>query len=125
METSNICKYNHRESISRLHSFFFVYNTYILYFLTTNFILLSLYFFLMATSNFTAYTKFADLEKYADEYCINKAPFQLPDGLKEFLVKYGPYLMIAGLVLGLLGYLNLYWMYSGISQYEMMYYGGR
>lgn len=62
----------------------------------------------MNTSNFVAYTKFADLEKYADEYCIDKAPFQLPEGLKEFLVKFGPYAMIVFLVLGLLSYFSIY-----------------
>lgn len=77
----------------------------------------------MTTSNFIAYTKFADLEKYADEYCINKAPFQLPDGLKEFLVKFGPYMMIVGMALGLWGYLSLYGLYSNVSPYGMMYGG--
>ncbi|MDD5376875.1 MAG: hypothetical protein PHH16_02035 [Candidatus Gracilibacteria bacterium] len=75
----------------------------------------------MAPSDFTAYTKFADLEKYADEYCITKAPFQLPDGLKEFLVKFGPYMMIVGLVLMLWGYITLYQAYSSISQYGAMF----
>lgn len=75
----------------------------------------------MTASKFIAYTKFADLEKYADEYCIDKAPFQLPDGLKEFLVKYGPYILIAAIVLGLWGYLNLYWAYSTIYEYRAVY----
>lgn len=75
----------------------------------------------MATSNFVAYTKFADLEKYGDEYLINKAPFQMPDSVREFLVKFGPYAMIVFMILGLLAYLSLYGTYASISQYSMMY----
>ncbi len=79
----------------------------------------------MATSNFVAYTKFADLEKYGDEYLINKAPFQIPDSVREFLVKFGPYAMIVFMILWLLAYLNLYGTYANLSQYSMMYgYGG-
>lgn len=75
----------------------------------------------MVTPSFTAYTKFADLEKYADEYCISKAPFQIPDSLKEFLVKFGPYVMIVGLAFGLWAYVTLYSAYSSFSQYGAMF----
>ena len=75
----------------------------------------------MAPSKFTAYSRFADLEKYADEYFIDKAPFSLPEGLKEFLVKYGPYAMIVALVLALWGYFQLYQNYQTVAQYGMMF----
>ena len=67
-----------------------------------------------------AYTKFADLEKYGDEYCITRAPFQIPESVREFLVKFGPYAMIAFPILSLLAYFNLYRVYSQFPPYAMM-----
>jgi len=49
-----------------------------------------------------------DLEKIADEYLVRKAP-ALPDGVKEVIVKFGPWIslillvMSAPLILGFLG----------------------
>ncbi len=40
----------------------------------------------------------AQLEALLDEYMVKKAPFHLPLGLKEFLAKIAPYLIIIGLV---------------------------
>ncbi len=68
-------------------------------------------------STFVAYTKFADLERYGDEYFIEKAPFGIPESTKEFLVKFGPYIMIFFLVLGLLSYYSMYQTYNSIFQY--------
>ncbi len=34
-----------------------------------------------------------------DEYLVKKAPFQLPDSVKEFLVKFGPWISIVLLLL--------------------------
>lgn len=42
-----------------------------------------------------------DLIGFLDFYFVKKAPFQLPDGVKEFLVKYGPWIMVVVLVLSL------------------------
>lgn len=66
---------------------------------------------------FVAYTKFPDLEKYGDEYFIVKAPWSLPDPVKEFLAKYGPYAILVFAVLGILSYLSLYSAYSTFSGY--------
>ena len=40
-----------------------------------------------------------DLIGFLDYYLVTKAPFQLPDTVKEWLVKYGPWVMIVMLVL--------------------------
>ena len=42
-----------------------------------------------------------DLIGFLNFYLVEKAPFQLPDGLKEFLVKYGPWIAIFFLVISL------------------------
>lgn len=36
-----------------------------------------------------------------DEYLVKKAPFQLPEGAKEFLVRFGPWISLVMLVLTL------------------------
>ncbi|MEK9151734.1 MAG: hypothetical protein AAB547_03825 [Patescibacteria group bacterium] len=41
------------------------------------------------------------LEALLDEYMVKKAPFQLPMGLKEFIVKVSPYLIVIFAVLSL------------------------
>ncbi len=43
----------------------------------------------------------ANLEATLNEYFVKKAPFQLPDGVKEVLVQYGPWVMVVMLVLSL------------------------
>lgn len=43
----------------------------------------------------------AQLETMLDEYMVKKAPFALPMGLKEFIVKVSPYLIIIFAVLSL------------------------
>ena len=42
-----------------------------------------------------------DLVGFLDYYLVKKAPFQLPDNLKEWLVQYGPWITIVLLVLTL------------------------
>ena len=42
-----------------------------------------------------------DLIGFLDYYLVQKAPFQLPDGAKEALVKYGPWIAIVLLVISL------------------------
>ena len=42
-----------------------------------------------------------DLIGFLDFYLVQKAPFQLPDGLKEGIVRYGPWIAIVLLVLSL------------------------
>lgn len=36
-----------------------------------------------------------------DEYLVKKAPFALPDGVKEFIVRFGPWISLVLLVLSL------------------------
>ena len=40
----------------------------------------------------------SDLEETLNVYFVKKAPFQLPVGVKEFLVTFGPWLALVGLV---------------------------
>ena len=42
-----------------------------------------------------------DLVGFLDYYLVTKAPFQIPDNIKEFLVQYGPWIMIVLLILTL------------------------
>lgn len=42
-----------------------------------------------------------DLIGFLDFYLVKKAPFQLPDNAKEAIVKYGPWIAVVLLVLGL------------------------
>jgi hypothetical protein len=41
------------------------------------------------------------LEDTLETYLVDKAPFQLPKGAKEFIVKYGPWIALVMLVLSL------------------------
>lgn len=41
------------------------------------------------------------LEDTLETYLVDKAPFQLPDGAKEFIVKFGPWIALVMLVLSL------------------------
>lgn len=47
------------------------------------------------------------LEVTLDEYLVKKAPFQLPENVKEIIVKFAPYLAILGVVMGIPGVLAL------------------
>lgn len=47
------------------------------------------------------------LESTLEEYLVKKAPFQLPDNVKEIIVKFAPYLAILGVVMGIPGVLAL------------------
>lgn len=51
---------------------------------------------LMATNN-----SLANLETSLSEYFVKKAPFQLPVGVKEFIVAFGPWFSLVSLVLAL------------------------
>ena len=56
---------------------------------------------LMATSKSSATASLANLEETLNGYFVKKAPFQLPMGVKEFIVSFGPWLMLVMLVLSL------------------------
>ncbi len=45
-------------------------------------------------------TQLDELEGFFDTYLRIKAPFQLPAGLKEWIVKYGPWISLVFLILG-------------------------
>ena len=42
-----------------------------------------------------------DLMGFLDYYLVTKAPFQIPDGAREWIVKYGPWIVVVLLVLSL------------------------
>jgi hypothetical protein len=42
-----------------------------------------------------------DLIGFLDYYLVKKAPFQIPDGGREWIVRYGPWIMVVLLVLAL------------------------
>ena len=42
-----------------------------------------------------------DMIGFLDYYLVKKAPFQLPDALKEFIVKFGPWITVVLLILSL------------------------
>jgi hypothetical protein len=50
---------------------------------------------------------FGKLEVTLEEYLVKKAPFQLPENVKEIIVKFAPYLAILGVVMGIPGILAL------------------
>lgn len=52
---------------------------------------------LMATAN----ASLSNLETTLNEYFVKKAPFQLPVGVKEFIVSFGPWITLVMLVLSL------------------------
>jgi hypothetical protein len=47
----------------------------------------------------------AQLESKLEYYLVTKAPFALPDNIKEFIVKYGPWIMVVLLVMAIPGIL--------------------
>lgn len=65
------------------------------------------------------------LEKELEPIFLGKFP-AFPDEVKEFLVKYGPYLMLVGAVLGIFGLLTAYGMLGGAMVYDLglSSYGG-
>ncbi len=48
------------------------------------------------------------LENVMDEYLVKKAPFQLPEGARKWLVAWAPWLSLIGGIIGLLGSLSLW-----------------
>lgn len=48
------------------------------------------------------------LESAMDKYLVKDAPFQIPEGGRQWLVKYVPYLALIGGILSLLGSLSLW-----------------
>jgi len=50
---------------------------------------------------------FNKLEGILEEYLVKKAPFQLPENVKEIIVKFAPYLAILGVLMGIPGVLAL------------------
>ena len=56
---------------------------------------------LMAISKSSTKTSLSNLEETLNEYFVKKAPFQLPTGVKEFIVAFGPWFALVGIVLSL------------------------
>ncbi|MBI1863038.1 chromate transporter [Candidatus Microgenomates bacterium] len=55
----------------------------------------------MATSNKDLNASLGSLEKTLKVYFVDKAPFQIPTGGKEFIVQYGPWITLVLLILAL------------------------
>jgi hypothetical protein len=55
----------------------------------------------MATSKSSALATLSNLEETLNGYFVKKAPFQLPMGVKEFIVSFGPWIALVLLVLSL------------------------
>lgn len=55
----------------------------------------------MTSSNKDISNSLGKLESTLKVYFVDKAPFQLPTGVKEFLVQYGPWITLALLILAL------------------------
>lgn len=62
----------------------------------------------------------AQLEAMLDEYMIKKAPFTLPAGLKEFIVKVSPYLVIIFAILALPFILAAIGISTALAPFAMM-----
>lgn len=62
------------------------------------------------------------LEAFGEEYLVKKAPFQLPEGFKDFLVKIAPYLIIVVAILAIPTLLNLFGL-SNSMWWELSRYG--
>lgn len=60
------------------------------------------------------------LEALLDEYMVKKAPFQLPMGLKEFIVKVSPYLIIIFAIMSLPLILGAIGLSTALAPFAMM-----
>ncbi|MFN4212499.1 MAG: hypothetical protein ACK4FL_00870, partial [Microgenomates group bacterium] len=54
----------------------------------------------MATKNTDLKSALGQLEETLELYFVKKAPFSLPEGVKELIVTFGPYLVVLGIILG-------------------------
>lgn len=79
-------------------------------------------------ANSTSSSSLTNLEATFEEYFVKKAPFQLPAGAKEAIVKFGPWIMVVLLVLSLpviLAAFGLTAMFSPVimaTGYSPLYY---
>jgi hypothetical protein len=64
-----------------------------------------------------------DLVGFLDYYLVKKAPFQLPDNVKEWLVQYGPWITIVVLVLTLPALLALLGLGAVLVPFGAVGYG--
>jgi len=55
----------------------------------------------MAKSNAPVNGSLASLESTLETYFVDKAPFQLPDDVKEAIVKFGPWILLVLMILAL------------------------
>jgi hypothetical protein len=61
-----------------------------------------------------------DLMGMLEYYLVTKAPFQLPDGVKEFIVKFGPWIDVVLLVLFLPVILGVFGLSLFLSPFAML-----
>lgn len=55
----------------------------------------------MTTKNTDFKSALGQLEDTLNLYFVKKAPFSLPENIKELIVTFGPYLVILGIILGI------------------------
>lgn len=68
------------------------------------------------------FSNMAGLENTLNEWFVKKAPFQLPKGLKDFIVAVAPWLSLIGGVLAILAALAIFGLGSMVAPLTM--YGG-
>lgn len=61
-----------------------------------------------------------DLMGFLEYYLVTKAPFQIPDGAREWIVKYGPWIIVVLLVLSLPALLIVF----GVGTFLVPFGGG-
>ncbi len=65
-----------------------------------------------------------DLMGFLEYYLVKKAPFQIPDNAKEWIVKYGPWITVVGIVIMLPGLLALLGLSAALMPYAGAYASG-
>ncbi len=72
-------------------------------------------------ANSTSSSPLTNLEATLEEYFVKKAPFQLPAGAKEAIVKFGPWIMLVLLVMSLPVIFAALGLSAALSPYMMAY----
>lgn len=75
----------------------------------------------MANSNGSASFNLNSLETTLEEYFVKKAPFQIPQGGKEAIVKFGPWIMLVLLIMSLPVIFAALGLSAALSPFMMMY----
>jgi hypothetical protein len=76
-----------------------------------------------AETNSSANQPPKDLIGFLDYYLVQKAPFQLPEAIKEVLVKFGPWIVVLLLVLSLPALFMLFGLSVAVVPYGAISHG--